>query len=141
STPQFDVSAYGSLNANSDKNLNLYSQLQGLSTQSDNMLVKNNNRILGMSTMHQSGFPGAFDNQQPNFTDGALIPNEMYHENNVFGQVPVQSLNADLLSGNYTNQRIRMQSPEDNSWSGVSSLKTSNVALREDDNSLDPLER
>ncbi|KAG8384624.1 hypothetical protein BUALT_Bualt04G0137300 [Buddleja alternifolia] len=95
SQPQYDL--YGT--PNTDKNLNQYSHLQGPSNHSGNLLGKNNNSPLRMSPVHPSAFASSFS-----MPDGSLLPGQVFQEKNLFGQVPAESFNSDILSHSYSEQ-------------------------------------
>ncbi|KAL0424367.1 UNVERIFIED_CONTAM: hypothetical protein Sradi_0971500 [Sesamum radiatum] len=147
--PQFDMSLYGTHAPNAEKNLNQYSQFQGPSNLSVDLLTKNNNSPLGMAAMQP------FMSQQCNFSSDQIgIPGDSLQPNqekNLFGQVPIGGFNSGVLSGSYTPQGIKMQRDEsllesdgrheDAGWNGLSPGKTSNLSLSQNTASLDPLEQ
>ncbi|KAL0285481.1 UNVERIFIED_CONTAM: hypothetical protein Scaly_2817400 [Sesamum calycinum] len=147
--PQFDMSLYGTHSPNAEKNLNQYSQFQGPSNLSVDLLTKNNNSPLGMAAMQP------FMSQQCNFSSDQIgIPGDSLQPNqekNLFGQVPIGGFNSGVLSGSYTPQGIKMQRDEsllesdgrheDAGWNGLSPGKTSNLSLSQNTASLDPLEQ
>ncbi|KAL0350802.1 UNVERIFIED_CONTAM: hypothetical protein Sradi_4229400 [Sesamum radiatum] len=134
----------------SDINLNLYSHLQGRSNHSATLLTKNDNSPLDISAMHPSAFASSLISQQGNISDqisisdGPWQPNEVFQENYLFAQVPVHSLNSDILSLTDSRQGITMfRNPSalesegrhvDTGAHGSSPGKVSNA-------SLDPLEQ
>ncbi|KAK4393187.1 hypothetical protein Sango_1789500 [Sesamum angolense] len=134
----------------SDINLNLYSHLQGRSNHSATLLTKNDNSPLEISAMHPSAFASSLMSQQGNISDqisisdGPWQPNEVFQENYLFAQVPVHSLNSDILSLTDSRQGITMFRNTsalesegrhvDTGAHGSSSGKVSNA-------SLDPLEQ
>lgn len=144
SPQQYGMSLYNAPPPNTDMNLNLYSHLQDPSNLSVNRLTKN--------TMHPSALGSSFMGRQGNFSsdqismpDGSLLPNQVFQEKNVFGQISFQSFTADLSSLNYSPQGITTKRNtsivesegrhEDTGWAGISSGKA------EADASLDPLEQ
>lgn len=142
SQPQFDIPLYGTPAPNTDMNLNLYPHLQRPSDNPANLWTKNNNSPLGM---HPSAFASSFTSRQGNFSsdqtsmpDGSFLPNRACQDKDLFGQVPIQGLNNDLLSLNYPQQGVRH---EDTRWLGIAQGKVSKVVMSQPAVSLDPLEQ
>ncbi|KAK4426216.1 hypothetical protein Salat_1390100 [Sesamum alatum] len=150
SQPQFDISLYGTHAPNTEKNLNQYSQFQGPSNLSADLLTKNNNSPLGMAAMQP------FMSQRCNFSSDQMgLPAgdslQSNQEKNLFGQVPIGGFSSGVLSGSYTPQGITMQRDEsllesdgrheDAGWNGLSPGKTPNLSLSQNTASLDPLEQ
>ncbi|KAL8471716.1 hypothetical protein ACS0TY_029093 [Phlomoides rotata] len=149
SPPQYGMSLYNPP-PNIDMNLNLYSHLQDPSNHSVNQLTKN--------TMHPSALASSFMGRQGNFSsdqismpDGSLLPNHVFQEKNLFGQISLQSFTSDLSSLNYSPQGITTKRNtsivesegrhEDIGWAGISPGKVSKIGMSEADDSLDPLEQ
>lgn len=145
SPPQYGMSLYNAPPPIADMNLNLYSHLQDPSNHSVNRLTKNN--------MHPSALASSFMARQGNFSsdqitmpDGSLLPNQVFQEKNLFGQISFQDFNSDLSSLNYSPQGITTKRNtsivesegrhEDSGWASISPGKVS-----ESDASLDPLEQ
>lgn len=129
SPPQFDMSLYGDIAPNSEKNLNQYPYPQDLSNFSANLSTKSNNpSSIARSFMTQQG---NFSTDQSTESDGSLLSYQDFQEKNLFGQVPFHSSNGNLLS----DGRL-----EDSGWPGNSPNEGSKVDMSETSATLDPLE-
>ncbi|KAL0381039.1 UNVERIFIED_CONTAM: hypothetical protein Sangu_0168200 [Sesamum angustifolium] len=98
--PQFDMSLYGAHAPNAEKNLNQYSQFQGPSNLSVDLLTKNNNSPLGMAAMQP------FMNQQCNFSS-----DQIWHT----WKTSNLSLSQNTASLDPLEQKI-LYNTDDNSW-------------------------
>ncbi|KAL2523038.1 uncharacterized protein Fot_26961 [Forsythia ovata] len=137
----------------------LYSHLQGSSNDSANLLVMNKSSSLEMPTMQPSAFGNSIISQRCNFSsdqicipDGALLPNQVFEEKNLFGQGLVQGFNDGNLHENYSQQGNSQQmntsileSEERQKQVGLHGLAPGNVPkpglFSQPGTSLDPLEQ
>lgn len=149
SMPQCDISLYGNTASN------LHSPLQGPDNHSANLLAINSDNASGMYPTHPLGtdssfmsHPGNYYSEQIGMPGDSFLTNEVCQDKNLFGQVPVHSLNRDLLLMDYSQQGIPLQRstliPESGERYGCTDShgtpgQVSNVSQLND--SLDPLEQ
>ncbi|XP_058070377.1 uncharacterized protein LOC131219324 [Magnolia sinica] len=104
---QLDQSLYGAPISSTRGALNPYSHFQGISHDGAEMLTKGSGNQVEKPMLQSAAF-GSFQSEQgaafPNQVctqDGASISKQGFQGKNLFGQVPIQTLNNGIMPGNF----------------------------------------
>lgn len=150
-SPQFDASLYGTPVSSVGNNMTQYSQLLGVSHDSVDVFGKGNNNQEEKPIMQPTAFSNSLRSDHGDASSNQVcMQGGTFKEKNLFGQIPTQSSNTEVLGGNFqqvnTLQRYTAdmelgRRQEQTGWHGHVAEKVTNIGPSQDLCTLDPLEQ
>lgn len=154
---QLDESLYGTPIGSAKNNFSQYSRLQGLSHDSVNGLIKGIDNQAEKPITLSPGFSNSFlgdhcnvSSDQLSMPEGASMSKQVFHEKDLFGQVPLQGFNGGVQAGSFQQVNTLQRNTsvqelngrqEQAGWPGLFHGETTQVDHSQVLTTLDPLEQ